>query len=160
MSDPFIYLTYWSILISYSIFIWTLIIGCPSWLFVFAATLLASTSIIGAFFIVLPTAETEAEQNGVAVQKVLLEGIGIHVGPFVLFLLLFNVLVSMISGVGRVGKFSKFVKIAIVFFIVIFAYLGYIKFEQVYFYDYMTLVILFAFTFVLNLQVFMSLTGV
>lgn len=158
LKDPFSYFTTWSLLVSYSIFIWTLILGAPKWLFLFAACLLTTTSILGTFFITIPNAKNEANKNGTTVSRVILEDTMMHSGPFVLFLLLFNVLnKSVVQKQMTLGNYGKMILIAA---IVIFAYLGYIKFQQIYFYDYFTLIVLSACIFITSFQIYSSIIGV
>jgi len=165
--DSFSYLTTWSLLISYSIFVWTIFLGVPKWLFLFAACLLTTTSILGTFFLTMPSAEIEANKNNTSSQKIILEDALIHSGPLILFLVLFNFLGKRILVdkpkllINKPFKFTiqSYHKMIIVSTIVVFAYLGYIKFTQVYFYDYFTLVILAACVFVTSFQIYSSLLG-
>jgi len=152
--DPFAYFTSWSLLITFSIFIWTLIIKSPKWLFLFAACFLTTTSIMGTFFITIP------------MKQLLLEDLLIHSGPLILFLLLFNVLNRRTIAdtpfpLFRLGSrqftLKGYHKIILLSLIVIFSYLGYIKFENVYLYDYITLIVLSVSIFVTSYQVYSGL---
>ncbi len=165
--DCFRYFTTWSLLVSYSIFIWTVLLGAPKWLFLFAACFLTTTSILGTFFLTIPTAQIDADKRNTTIQQILLEDSLIHSGPLIIFLLLFNFLSrrttndiprTLIKGnkpfVFTLQGYHKMIIVAIV---IIFGYLGYIEFEKIYFYDYFTLVILCACIFVTSFQVYSSL---
>lgn len=185
-TDPYSYFTIWSLIISYSIFIWTVFLGVPRWLFLFAACFLTTTSVIGTFFLTLPSAKILANKFGITTQQVILEDSVIHSGPLVLFLLLFclitknvvpdkpieikgilgrNILAHSRNIFGRIFKrwtgkefmFRDYHKVILLSVIVIFAYLGYIKFEKIYYYDYFTLVILAAAVFVTSYQIYSRL---
>lgn len=165
LNDPFAYFTIWSLLISYSIFIWTICLGVPKWLFLFAACFLTTTSILGTFFLTIPSAQIDATEYNTSVKKVMLEDMLIHSGPLILFLALFNFLRKRVVVdkpkilITAPFKFTlrDYHKIIIVCIIVIFSYLGYIKFSQIYFYDYFTLVILSACIFVTSFQIYSSI---
>lgn len=153
--DPFVYFTTWSLLVSYSIFVWTFILGCPQWLFLFAACFLTTTSVLGTFFITMPNAKNEANKLSTTVSNIMLEDITIHSGPLILFLLLFKFLSMHV--IKKEMSSRDYGKIVILSAIIIFSYLGYIKFQQIYFYDYFTLVILCACIFVTSFQVYSSI---
>jgi hypothetical protein len=110
---------------------------------------------------------------------VILEDSLVHSGPLILFLLLFCLITKRISdkpnkpnkpnklsvintGINYKIKghdLSKITirdhhKIMLLSIVIIFAYLGYIKFEKVYLYDYFTLVVLTAAVFVISYQIY------
>ncbi len=160
--DNFRYFTTWSLLVSYSIFIWTIFLGVSKWLFLFAACLLTTTSILGTFFITIPNAQIDATKRGITTQKIILEDSFIHSGPLILFLILFGVLSKKITEdfprkINRFFTLKGYHKMIIILIVLIFGYLGYIKFENVYFYDYFTLVILCACVFVTSFQIYSSI---
>ncbi len=168
LKDPFRYFTTWSLLVSYSIFIWAIFLGIPKWLFLFAACFLTTTSILGTFFITIPSAQIDATRRNTSIQKIILEDMCFHSGPLIIFLILFNFLNKKTTNDIPRTLFSinnpkfKFVlqgyhKMIIMVVIITLAYLGYIKFEQIYFYDYFTLVILSACVFVTSFQIYSSL---
>jgi len=154
LTDPFSYFTIWSLLISYSIFIWTPMINVPKWLFLFAACFLTTTSILGTFFLTIPNAKNEAEKRKTSLTQIMLEDSLIHTGPLVLFLVLFCFLGRYITQ-KKLAKYDYY-KVLFVCIVIIFAYLGYIKFQQIYYYDYFTLVILTACIFVTSFQIYLS----
>ena len=172
LSDPFSYLTIWSLLISYSIFIWTIFLGAPKWLFLFAACFLTTTSILGTFFLTIPSAQVDATQYNTTAGEIILKDIPIHSGALIVFLLLFNflskrlisdkprILINKVPILNKPFIFQGYHKTIIVAAIVVFAYLGYIKFDKVYYYDYFTLVILSACIFVTSYQIYSSLIKV
>ena len=92
MTDPYSYFTTWSLIISYSIFIWSIFLNVPRWLFLFAACFLTTTSIMGTFFINIPIAKIRADKLGTSIEYVILEDVIIHSGPLILFLALFGML--------------------------------------------------------------------
>jgi len=155
LTDPFSYFTIWSLIISYSILIWTLILGAPKWLFLFAACFLTTTSIIGTFFLTIPNAKNEAEKRKVNVSQIMFEDTVVHTGPLVVFLVLFCIFSKRLIP-KSITKWD-YGKMLFMCIIVIFAYLGYIKFQQVYYYDYFTLVILTACVFVISFQIYLSI---
>lgn len=168
MNDPYSYLTTWSLLINYSIFIWAVILGSvPRWLFLFAACFLTSTSIIGTFFITVPTAKHISEKNNISIQKVFLEDFLLHSGPLVLFLALFGIISKNIINNKPNNLYGPFnlklvihgyYKIILMIIIVIFSYLGYTNFTHIYFYDYFpTLVVLTACIFMSSYQIYSNL---
>jgi len=166
LQDPYSYFTIWSLLISYSIFIWTAILGSPKWLFLFAACFLTTTSIIGTFFLTIPSAQLEATKYQTTPQRIIFEDSLIHSGPLILFLIFFNFLSQRLTTTNDSKllfnwpfKFTLqgYHKIIFVAIIVIFAYLGYIKFQEIYFYDYFTLVILCGAIFATSYQIYSSL---
>lgn len=170
-TDPYFYFTTWSLIVSYSIFIWAVFLGVPRWLFLFAACFLTTTSIVGTFFLTIPSANNIANEFNLTPQQVILEDCLIHSGPLILFLLLFCLIAKRVvsdkpkvvnTGINykiRGHDLSKFTirdyhKVILLSIVIIFAYLGYIKFEKVYFYDYFTLVILTAAVFVTSYQIY------
>jgi len=163
LTNPFNYFTTWSLLISYSIFIWTILLGVPKWLFLFAACLLTTTSILGTFFLVIPSAQIEATKKNTYPGKIILEDTLTHTGPLVLFLFLFNFLSKKIVNdkpkiiIKKLFILEGYHKIIMVLIIVVLSYLGYIKFEQIYYYDYFTLIILSASIFVTSYQIYSKL---
>ncbi len=167
--DCFRYFTIWSLLVSYSIFIWAIFLEVPKWLFLFAACFLTTTSILGTFFLTIPTAQEDALKRGTTTQRIILEDTLIHSGPLIIFLIFFNSLtnktidtkpIPLFNIPFRKTKFNleNYHKMLIVAIIVIFGYLGYIHFEKIYFYDYFTLVILCACVFATSFQIYSSLT--
>jgi hypothetical protein len=179
LNDPFVYFSTWALLISCSIFVWSIFLGVPKWLFLFAACFLTTTSIMGTFFIKLPAANINANQYNTTTQKIILEDAFIHSGPLILFLLLFNFLKKyviedkskVLFELKKPKIFTKFTsnpkfiftlqgyhKVAVLVIIISLAYLGYIKFNQVYFYDYFTLIILTLCVFVTSFQIYTSIT--
>jgi hypothetical protein len=93
----------------------------------------------------------------------------IHSGPLIIFLLLFiflskrttddvpRTLIKNIPLINKPFTLKSWHKMILVAIVIIFGYLGYIKFEKVYFYDYFTLVILCACVFVTSFQIYSSL---
>lgn len=154
-NDPFSYFTTWSLLISYSIFIWTLLLGVPKWLFLFAACLLTTTSILGTFFLTIPNAQNDAIKRNTTVREIMLEDAMIHSGPLIIFLAFFNFLAKKTT--GKMNESFIILKMVTTAFIIVIGYLGYIKFEKIYFYDYFTLVILCACIFVTSFQIYSTL---
>jgi hypothetical protein len=154
-NDSFKYFTTWSLLVSYSILIWTLILTVPKWLFLFAACFLTTTSVLGTFFLTIPTAKIVAKEQHMTITNIMLDDACIHSGPLILFLLLFPIFSSRVIP-GQMTKRDYF-KMTLIAVIVVFAYLGYIKFEQVYFYEYFTLVILCACIYVTSFQIYSNL---
>lgn len=149
----FVYFTIWSLLISYSIFVWSIFLYLPGWLFLFAACFLTTTSIMGTFFLTMPILKNEADKVGATTQKVILEDALIHSGPLILFLLLFYFIAK---NTLKRGKYDHY-KIAVLATILSLSYLGYIKFEQIYFYDYFTLIVLSLCVFVSSYQIYSNI---
>ena len=161
MTDIYSYFTIWSLLISYSIFIWSIFLKIPKWLFLFAACFLTTTSIMGTFFLTIPNVNNKAMKNNITTQKVILEDAFIHSGPLILFLLLFIVISKKVVN-SKVKTFIGLTindchKVAVLSIIIILSYLGYIKFENIYFYDYFTLIILSLCIFVTSYQIYSSI---
>jgi hypothetical protein len=161
--DIYSYFSIWSLLISYSIFIWGILLGVPKWLFLFAACFLTTTSIIGTFFITIPNVKNIAIADNISIQKVILEDSFIHSGPLILFLVLFNFISKNIIE-DKAFIFSPFKisikgyhKTILLLFIIVLAYLCYVKFENIYFYDYFTLIILSASVFVTSYQIYLNI---
>jgi hypothetical protein len=165
MFDPYSYFTIWSLLISYSIFIWSIFLKVPKWLFLFAACILTMTSIMGTFFITIPNANNRASKHNTTTQNVILEDAFIHSGPLILFLVLFNVISKkIVKDKPKIFKFGKFEfslesyhKVAISLFIIVLAYYGYVNFTNIYFYDYFTLIILSGCIFATSFQIYTNL---
>jgi hypothetical protein len=162
----FNYFTVWSLLISYSIFIWTIFLYIPKWLFLFAACFLTTTSIMGTFFITIPGADNRASEKNMTTQKVIIEDAFIHSGPLILFLLLFGIISKkVVDSKPRTIELTKNIKFSVqdhhkvilLSVLIIISYLGYIKFEKIYFYDYFTLIILSACVFVTSYQIYSSI---
>jgi len=171
--DPFSYFTIWVLLISYSIFVWSAFLDIPRWLFLMAACLLTTTSVLGTFFITIPDADNKAVKGGTTPQKVILEDALIHSGPLVLFLLLFGVISKKVvskkvvqnkpTSIGF-GKYKFIIKdhykTVILAAIIGVSYLGYIHFGTVYFYDYPTLILLSVCVFVTSYQIYFRLLDI
>ena len=111
------FLTYWSLLISYSIFIFILFFNklVPFYIFLTAACLLSSTSIIGTIFITGPimSKEESAEDKLILLYKDIL----VHIGPILLFLLLFKTLFNRVNTL-HISSLSKIREIPSIFFII------------------------------------------
>jgi len=124
----------------------------PVWLFLFASSILTMTSIMGTFFITIPSIELKSEKHNLNTRQVILADSFIHSGPLILFLVLFNILATRTKGSYDLRKtFALLVIIAL-------SYLGYIKFTTVYeTYDYFCLIILSASVFISSYQIYLSL---
>jgi quinol-cytochrome oxidoreductase complex cytochrome b subunit len=91
------FLTCWSLLISYSIFIIAIFFNnlIPLYIFLTAACLLSSTSIMGTLFITGPTMAKEDNSKDKLI--IFSNDILVHIGPFLLLLLLFKFIVNRIK---------------------------------------------------------------
>lgn len=91
------FLTCWSLIISYSVFIAIIFFNklVPVYIFLSAACLLSSTSIIGTLFITGPLMSVEPDPKNKLI--IFAKDILVHIGPFFLFLLLFKYLTSRIN---------------------------------------------------------------
>ena len=92
MINIYKYFTIWSLIISYSIFLWSFVMKIPKWLFLFAGAILTMTSITGTFFMTIPSAEIKGKKQNITKKQVILEDSIIHSGPLIIFLLFFFVL--------------------------------------------------------------------
>lgn len=159
------YFTTWSLIISYSIFTYTLILGCPKWLFIFAMCFLTTTSIMGSFFITIPSAKIEANKNNTDIKYIIFLDFLTHGGPLILALLLFNTFSKKIinnkENILQLGKYNIVIKhhykIILLSLIIIIIYINIIKLDKIYFYDYFTLIILSIAIFITSYQIYMNL---
>ena len=154
MNDIYSYFTIWGLLISFSIFLWSVFLVVPKWIFLFACCLLTSTSIMGTFFITFPSVQLKSDFKNISTKQVILEDAFIHSGPLIHFLCLFPVLKKNTNGSKHLGKTLSLL------LIVALAYLGHVKFEQIYEnYDYFCLIILSLTVFLSRYQIYISLLG-
>lgn len=101
------YLTFWSLIISYSVFILILFFKnfVPLWIFLVAGSLLTATSLVGTFCLTIPGLEisqtqTQTQTNSLTrpnLLTILTKDFLIHLGPFLLFLLMFKFLGSRVK---------------------------------------------------------------
>lgn len=148
-NEPFKYITTWSLIISYSIFFICIVLTVPKWLFLYAACLLTTTSILGTFFIVGPIAgESESPK------RALLDDITVHSGPLILFLLIFGIIKTRI--VHLKDKYG-YIKTGITLLITVLIYFGYNSFKYVYYYDPFTLFLLSMSVYITSYQIYQSL---
>lgn len=135
----FKYFTYWSLIISYSIFLSTIYVLIPKWLFLFAACLLTTTSILGTFFINMPYFSDI---------EIFTSDFIIHSGPLILFLLLFNILKKKI-----INNYVYKYKIILLLIMVCSTYLIYIR-KNIYDYDFFVLFILSLCVWIISYQIY------
>jgi hypothetical protein len=149
-NDRSMYISIWSLIISYVIFIFCLFVWIPKWLFVFAACCLTTTSILGTFFITIPLVDEANKDNdgNKRNKKIILNDFYVHSGPFLLFLILYPFLRK--SATGK----EDYPKIAISLFAFVVSYILYTHAENVYYYDYISLAILSLCMFTASLKVY------
>lgn len=152
MKDNYRFFTIWSLLISFSIFVWSIFMNIPIWLFLFAACLLSVTSVIGTFFLTVPSVPITTEKYDVTHKDIILLDSLIHLGPLVVFLLLFNFLKRRTFGNKDLRK-TSFLAVFIAL-----CYLGHIKFSQIYnSYDYFCLITLGVCVFLSSYQIYTNI---
>lgn len=144
------YFTTWSLIISLSIFILTFIINIPGWLFLFAACLLTTTSIVGSLFITLPNMNHTIVSMNIGREDVILIDSLIHVVPLLIFLFFF--------GKFKFTRNFSLLKTLLVCALTIFIYCCYNLFEHKYDkFDSLTLGILSLSVFLSSYQVYIKL---
>lgn len=147
------YLTVWSLIISYSIFIWGAILPLPKWLFLYAACILTTTSIMGTFFITMPDAGNKSQNDNISTQMVVLQDAFVHSGPLILFLCLFRIIARNVV-VGEYNIIRDSYKILLVTFVMALAYLINVQFVDIYSYNYFVLIILSVSVFIVSYQIY------
>jgi len=154
MINIYKYFTIWSLLISYSILIWSIFIGIPKWLFLFALSLLTMTSIMGTFFITLPAVDIKKDSRNITKKQVILEDSLIHSGPLIAVLLFFGIL-SKNTIINSEPQFRKSFIFLLIFVVIYYVSMN---FEQVYeSFDYFTLLILSGAIFASSYQIYVKL---
>ncbi len=130
------YLTFWSLIISYIIFIIIIFFNgvIPMWLFLSVACLLTSTSFIGTFFLTGPLIDKTEETN----ERLMLlaKDILVHIGPLLIFLLLFkhlftrlNIPKDIVSKIKlhKIFQFRFFIISIIILTLIGLSYIGIIR---------------------------------
>ena len=143
MYNIFNYLTTWSLLINFSIFIWSFIVRIPFWLFLMCASLLTVTSILGTFYITIPLIDKHSHDYEITKKKVILLDTFIHTGPLIVLFLFYYKLKN-----NTYGK-SNLLKTLFGIIIITIFYMSYTKGNIIYEYDGFTL-------FVISFSLFLS----
>jgi hypothetical protein len=144
------YFTTWSLIVSLIIFVLTFIINIPGWLFLFAACILTTTSIVGSLFITLPNMNYTTVSMNVGREDIILVDSLIHVVPLLIFLFFF--------GKFKFTRNFSLLKTLLVSVLVVFIYNCYIQFENKYDkFDSLTLGILSLSVFLSSYQVYIKL---
>lgn len=125
----------------------------PRWLFLFAACILTTTSIMGTFFITMPDAGNKSQNDNISTQMVILQDAFVHSGPLILFLCLFHVIARNVV-VGNRNIIHDSYKILLVTFVMSLGYLINVQFKDVYSYEYFVLIILSVSVFVVSYQIY------
>ncbi len=155
MRNPFSYLTIWSLIISYSIFILSIVTKIPKWLFLFAACSLTTTSIVGTFFLSIPSigikSDTNPEKTNFTPQQIMVQDTLIHSGPLILFMIFFNLLTKRIKGQENIAKVS------IMLICIVALYFAYTKLENIYIYDIFTISLISLCVFISSYEMYSRL---
>lgn len=90
------FFTVWTLIVSYSIFILCILFNkkIPLWLLLFGTCLLTSTSIIGTFFHTIMHMNHKSLKKGQSKKIILLKDTIWHLGPLIIFILFFPILVK------------------------------------------------------------------
>lgn len=110
----------------------------------------------------MPNVDHMANEHNITASKVILQDAFIHSGPLILFLVLFRLISKNTVKDKPFVLFKKinikgYHKTAFITLAVILSYLIHIRFEEIYMYDYFTLVILALCTFVTSYQIYSSI---
>ncbi len=122
------FLTNWSLLINFSIFLWSIIYRIPKWLFLFAACFLTMTSIAGTFFITIPNINLISKVGEKTNDEVFFYDFILHVGSLIIFLLS---LLFFKYNIEKESTDNIFI-VLLLGFIVCMIYLYFINWENIY----------------------------
>jgi len=117
----------------------------------FAACMLTTTSILGTFFVTLPTVDKSTQRHDISRKTVVLADAMIHVIPLLVFLLGFNYFKTRLRGQIHMGKTLL---LALVFSLI---YGVYVEFENSYDFDHLSLGILCVAVFLASYNVYSQL---
>lgn len=123
----FNYLTTWSLFISYSVFIWSFFIKVPKYIFLFAASLLTTVSVLGTFFLTLPSLDRHSYNYKINRNEIVLYDSVMHTIPLIIFLLFFNKF--------KLRGNEDFIKSLILWVLLLFIYQYYTDWNENYEYD-------------------------
>jgi hypothetical protein len=120
------YCTCWSLIISFFIFIVSCFKKIPLWLFLYAACILSVCSIVGTFYLTLPSLDKKSNVNKVYPHIIILIDSILHLIPLIILLCLFKYLKKNTYG-GVNVNYTMF--LTVITFII---YLFYNQFNFIY----------------------------
>lgn len=158
MLNIYSYFTVWSLIISYSIFIWSIFIKIPKWIFLLGACILTMTSIMGTFFLTIPGAQHRSNLKDTTPKQIILEDSFIHSGPLIIFLILFYFLKQRVLVTTKLKKQDinlDFKKSFFTLLLLTFLYFYSINYQNAYdTYDSYSLVLLSGCVFLSSYQIY------
>lgn len=146
--NPFLYYTFWSNIITFSILFWALFLNIKIWLFLFALCIVTSTSIMGTFFLTLPRIENLSEHYSLERHYVLLIDSLVHLFPIFIVLMFFNFYRKKLIGNADILKTIYILTI----FSILYQVLN--NFKSMYYYDTHIMILLFSCIFLSSYYIY------